>query len=65
MYGEWVNLVMVSVYGEFLANKGSVFLNIWPVKPFETVHVIKGNTNPFELICARIFITGLPTAAGL
>jgi hypothetical protein len=37
----------------FLANVGAWVkggaMNIWPVKPFETVMVIKGYTNKIEL----------------
>ena len=62
----------------FLANSGSFFLpsggqggviNKWPVEPFETVPVIKGDTNKVELNCCciqrRPFLLSLTRLFGL
>ena len=37
----------------------SIVINIWPVKPFETVHVIKGYTNKIALTWTTTFFVSL------
>ena len=45
---KFVILFFLALVGDWV--KGGV-INIWPVKPFETVMVIKGYTNKIEFNC--------------